>query len=1028
MKIQPTKESELIDFVKFNTSNAIVGEPVSVAPVLNHARCGTDTMVSINGVPGVRQTLQFANAGTKKIHIVAFTMEGGRLRTIDQETIEIEIGEAGDSTASCRGFRPIVQGRQVPEAGLTIEFQVENADALEAEDAVYQWEIDGDQQVVTRSPKLRWNFEDNLAADSPYTTFEVSVRATSKTGETSAPGRRTVSGWNRDYMNRQRGIVELKTEGIPEVVRDGDEYSVSYKLSNPGKTTVEIDTRQLEFLLTTESSPTPLREPARIKFSIPPSGSVSRTFSIPVDEVPNEMFGIALHFFGEAEPDFEAFGNIYAEVRHNHPLAVPVADPDLIDIIDNVDARLPGGLENQPVRIPDLIGNGIDRADGCSPAVVLTGTTPDKSTVMNALPGLSEFSSEEREGDPAMIPMSGHIPVSDDAVEGDPCFQFQDPPEEGLACQLTDEYEEVYIPGRLLNARKGDVILSPGSGSAIAELLMKVDPMEIYSHSGIMTSDYLQVRHSTASTNWLEKQKAGEFLGNEGTEGLSPTALKYAWPGTVTQTIDQAFEGSDFTGPDGNHYEITGFSNEISNNSTVGAIWPEVVKPDPRIEYEMPELRPLLNKVADAAAEIEGHYRFYAYTDASIFFERASIGGWLEKDTWWDQTRPTVCSSLIWGAIKSLEDPPPLEQDEPPLTARDLEQDDVGAMVQPNTPDGLYFYTEEERKTAAQWLYNHFYNLAEEQAGSAGKIFTDAPDDLANQVTNAFAFDWTGENDEGTHAKDSDEWKNPGSGNAVSPDTIRDYWDEPSIDEGRIEGLYGHFEKLVYRPGRIETRRVRRWKRVEPEKATLQVEVLYDGDRLAHATVEVAGQTKITDENGEATVSMSGGSYTVHAHKNQDGWYLSKKKEVQLDSGGTNTVTVSLDEPPEMYRLIGVSGTMELLDDDWFNNPRDKNPLIPSLARVGPHSKENTLNWKQTVDGEVTGKLRINFEWQPDGSIMADIWIGLFQDGDKELDESGSIVIGKDETRSFSGELKSGGVDNPHAWFNGTIKNGQASY
>lgn len=36
------------------------------------------------------------------------------------------------------------------------------------------------------------------------------------------------------------------------------------------------------------------------------------------------------------------------------------------------------------------------------------------------------------------------------------------PPSPAVSCQLTDEEEDVKIPGRFLNARKGDVIVSPG--------------------------------------------------------------------------------------------------------------------------------------------------------------------------------------------------------------------------------------------------------------------------------------------------------------------------------------------------------------------------------------------------------------------------------------------------------------------------------------------------------------------------------------------------------------------------------------
>jgi len=1003
-------------------------------------------------------------------------MEDGRKRVVDQQSITVEVAENTESKG-CRSFQPIVHARQVPQKGLAVEFRIENADDFETEEPTYRWEIDGETERVTQSPRFQYDFSDDLKADSPFTTFEVSVQAKSEDGIGSALGQRSVSVWNINYINRRQGIVELETVGRPELIREGDRYTVTYELHNPGNMTVEVDTRQVEFLTVDNAEPgseflvapgtetAPLHEPKSESFSISPSESVVREFGFPVEEAPDGMFGIGLHFFGRTvsemeefgvtakgpeadvdvsaeEREMEAFGNVYAELRREHPLARPILNPDLVDILDNIDAHLPDGLEKTPVKLPELLGNGGDQFDECSlmgvPASAGSGGTPDKSKILNTLPGASTPISDSKNGEEKeWVAMSGEegveIPDSDEATEGDHCLSYQDPPEEGLACQLTDEYRYVYIPGRILNARKGDIIISPGSGSAIAELLMKVDPMEVYSHSGIMTNDHLELRHSTASTEWLKSRKAGEALGQKGTEGLDPLALKYAWPGAITQKIDEAFQGSEFEDPGGTKREISAFTSEIISGSSTGVIWPEVVKPDPRLEHKISELRSLLNKVADKAAEIEAHYRFYAYTDASIFFDPEYIPDdpqYFEyrdpEDEWWEGTKPTVCTSLIWGAAKSLEDSPHLEMDAPPLTNRDLERNDKGAMVHEDTEDGLYFYTEDERRTAAKWLYDHFYNLASEQAGLLGQVLADAPDDLASQVTNTFAFDWSGINDDGKHAKDSHKWEDPGTGNAVSPDTIRNYWDAPSKENGRIQGLYGHSEKLVYRPGRVEKRRVRRWKRVEPEEATLKVDVSYQGNRLGHATVEVGGETGITDEDGNFHSSLPPGSYTVHAHKNQDGWYLSKQKEVQLDPGETETLSITLEEPPEMYRLVEASGAVEVLDDDWGDNPRDKMPFVGYFAQVGPHQKTATISWSHKVGGEVRGKVKINLEWQPDGDVKADVWMGLFQNGDKKKDTTASGVVPKDGKAEFTGELKSGGIDNPHAWFDGTLRNQQA--
>lgn len=1040
MRVKTLEDSDLIKFVKFSKNELYAGDSVVISPVLNRTLCDEDAMVSINGVPGSPQTLQFAEIGLKLIHIAVFTMREGYRRTVCQRTIEIEVAEPSDSSI-CEPFKPIVRAQQILRKDLTVEFRVKNASKIEDMTPTYVWTIGGDQTIVTQVPTLQYNYKNRLDSDESFSTFDVAVEVRVNGRIYSAVGQRTVSVWNRDVLNRLRGVVELETIGYPDIIRDGDFYTVNYELDNPIDESVKIDSRQVEFLTASES--VPLNEPEPVEFSVPASGSIKRQFEIPIESIPDDMFGIGLHFFGGAESDFSVFGNVYGELREN-PLAFPINDPRLIDILDNIDAGLEGGMLETPILIPELIEAVRQPADSCSSkysaiqAAVDSIDSIDKETLVEAISGFPTNNEEE-----GMIFMSGEMSNVEHATAGDKCSPSQEPPEEGLACQLTDEYDLVRIPGRILNARTGDVILSPGSGSAIAQVLMQVDPMQIYSHCGIMTKDHKEMRHSTASSDWLGNQLAGEMIGGyEGSEGLEPRALKYIWPGTITQRIDDAVNGSKFLGPDGNEYELSGFTNKIVEHSNIGLVWPLVVKPDPRLEYEISRLRSILHNVASAAENIDAHYRLYGYTDASIFFDEtyeAPI-----REGWWASgTKPTVCSSLIWAAVKSLSNEIFLEMEDEPLSVQDLEQDDKGAMVGDNTIDGLYFYTEEERKTAAQWLRHHFYIEAlttlREKVGilwDEVEFWTDLADDTANQITNAFAFDWTGENDEGTHSKDSRKWENPGSGNAVSPDDIGDYWDAPSLDDEQIEGLYGHSEKLVYRPGRLEKRRVRRWKRVEvePEKATLQVDVFYDGGRLGYATVEVGGEVGITDENGNFDIKLQvpPESYTVWVHKNHNGWYLSQKVEVQLDPGKTETVAITLEKPPAFFRLIEISGSMKLLDDDYTGNPQTLYILKPTVERIGPNDKTAKFKWDKSVGGEVCCRMTFEVEWQPDASVKVRAYAGLYEGSSPhphqrdELEDEGEIkfTVARDQAIGFECELT--GPADSHAWIDGTFYNHQA--
>jgi len=154
----------------------------------------------------------------------------------------------------------------------------------------------------------------------------------------------------------------------------------------------------------------------------------------------------------------------------------------------------------------------------------------------------------------------------------------------------------------------------------------------------------------------------------------------------------------------------------------------------------------------------------------------------------------------------------------------------------PETGDGLYFYSQSERQTAGKWLYNYIHQeVLNELAASSDfqtalddifrttgatwsvwnllkvlsifpvgtvslmlgisgevveklvQVFSDMPDDIASQICNAFADD-----DCRVEAKDSDHWTNPGDGYTVSPDNIIRSWAAPTAETGEyIHGVYG---------------------------------------------------------------------------------------------------------------------------------------------------------------------------------------------------------------------------------------------
>ena len=118
--------------------------------------------------------------------------------------------------------------------------------------------------------------------------------------------------------------------------------------------------------------------------------------------------------------------------------------------------------------------------------------------------------------------------------------------ESGRALALS----RVLLPGSFQNALKGDVILSPGQDGAdnmIGALLRSLSPSQYHSHSGLMTQNFFEITHCTAASQRLTASDNLTGLGGAG--GVKPDILQYAWPGTITQTIDAAINGERWNDP-----------------------------------------------------------------------------------------------------------------------------------------------------------------------------------------------------------------------------------------------------------------------------------------------------------------------------------------------------------------------------------------------------------------------------------------------------------------------------------------------
>jgi len=609
---------------------------------------------------------------------------------------------------------------------------------------------------------------------------------------------------------------------------------------------------------------------------------------------------------------------------------------------------------------------------------------------------------------------------SPDPVVGQECDPDNVPDNlpEGMVCQLTGETEWRYVPGRILNAKKGDLLLDPGGPGLVGQLLRQVTPPQFYSHCGIMSKNHIELRHSTGSDDWLKDHPAGSFAGHKGTDGFDSSALKYLWPGTVTQSIDNAYYGEWMTSPDTGPYRIADFSFRPDLSDTNTIIYPIVVKPNPF--EETAAVRTKLHAIADAALNINGHYRFYCYTKPEIALGAEGLAG---PDAGWAQgTLATVCSSFIWLAAQHAN----VKLEGPTKFTRviDLEPTDVvsGAAVSGTTLDGLYLYTAEERQAAGKWLYQQIYDTAHNKAGFWGTLFTDAPDDVANQVCNTFASDWDDDD-----SKDSDAWKSTDYANAVSVDNMI-WWDSPGPgNQEQFRSVYGHVEELFYRPGTYAQVPIYRWKLV-PTKGTLTGTVTANGD-VSGANVSLLGSGMpdvVVGADGRFQFDLvPSGDYTVSAGLNIGGYWNSANVPAHIDAGQTTNLTIALQPPPEVDRLVTVSVDMETdWSSLWAHSPHYYTDS--KSVRVHPFHSHEHLDF----GGGDTPRGQIGFDIDLNADLSIKVsWTAQEIDDEVEGTITGGAPVAKDGGLNWHGlvVVNDDPIDNDATTMSFTITNGRAN-
>ena len=669
------------------------------------------------------------------------------------------------------------------------------------------------------------------------------------------------------------------------------------------------------------------------------------------------------------------------------------------------------------------------------------------------------------------------LPESLRALLGTECDPEQCPADPRLVCAATDEVRWVPQPPRIANAVKGDLILTPGDGTGvIGTMLEQLEPRQYFDHMGIVIHDRELVRHATMAHDRVKRRDPGRYMtgsvfGEKApTDGFRADVMTYGWPGTITQSVGDAFfTGFNTVDPvTGRPYNAQGdffalnpgvaalpvpgpgasddawhawslqqsFADPeypgdeaypIHNFPFVPAYRPDtgqdidalVVKPAPDVEAALPTLRPLLERIADVATTIDGHYRFYAYTRAAISLDPAKAGPpagdplWQGKPpgaSWCAGTRPVVCSSFVWTAIQLAGAAYPRIELEGEVTE--------GPEELPAVPpvDGLYRYTVGERAAAGKALHDKLADTVRQEVyesvhelgadfpvdltkiglagllgaltGSAAAaaallgisletvadlvlLLDDMPDDVATQMCNTFAADRADE-------VNDDHWSAPGDGVAVSPDDIRLFWDVPDRGSGpRLwHGLYGSSEKMMLTWGRQEPRRVHRLDR-SAGPAYVRGAVRYRGQPVAGARVRFGCERAMTDRGAHDqigyAIEVPAGRYGAQA---EIYWPASQEmvtgeSVVDVRPGDqAGPVDIELQDPPEWRRMVRITGKIDTVrrvligSDDWSHSVINQlAPLTWAPDTWGdPPADASQLTWTPVLIGDLAQRYRVRVD------------------------------------------------------------------
>jgi hypothetical protein len=944
--------SFLIGKVDVSTTTPCANEPVKVdVSVVRPPVAGSSAaplLVSIDGRPAVLEggiaTWHTQTSGVGSRRITVTVSQGGVAET---RSIDIEI-----RSCATKFPRVVTTGTTTP---YEVEFTLTNPADLPGADRTFHWTFGDGTSAQTTTPHVRHSYADRLDRRTPELKFEAELRIV-RSGQPDASVKKTVIVPNIYAYGAARGFVQPLIKSNGQLAYDGATLIGEFSLRNLEPTPLTFTSRVVQRHFCDADRAPVNAAPESLSLSVAGASLHTEPVRLSRKDVRADVCGISVFLLGKTSDNLTAIASAHFATPARPLLTHPVTDGSVRQFLNDVSGS---GMVANPDRI-----------------------TQEELEVLKSQGRISHV--------PRLTDQMDGVLQSSDDLLGQPCNPDETPPDSTVTCQATEDWE--VTPPLIRNALKGDLIIVSAC-ETIGGLLRSVEPRQYYSHEGIFTQNYYALAESTTSE--------GRILSSvEGLDGrLDGNKLKYGWPGGLRQTVTTAFSELHAADPEGHIQVLRTFRPEAFRCAGDDLPSPVLVIRPP---IETPEVRSRLHAAADFALTSETHYRFFGYTYSNIAFDGdRNIDGRDYKTPFGEPEPATVSTSFLWHALRSND--VPLEGNEfedllrgffhtPDGSPEENDERRLGAEAVPEGTlgdnDGLYLYTEAERRLGARYIYDQTYDgVARVQDKGAYDTLGWSADvtlpmlmlltggdpaakrsqreRIASQFTNCFGFDMCGapgeplcpcsfnENQEYVCPSTMTAQEqaacnpkyvldNPGIGVAVSPDNFL-FWDTPH---------YGYWDYASYASGVF--RRVHQWAPAAGSGACGGTVVFEDGSTVEGARVVLQGSTTSTDDKGQFHFDAAqAGQFDILADIEHEGVRHWDTALVDIPADGecdpvelVLTVDGPYDDmkPVEVTeRRVLVRGNLHLHDDE---NGSDENADFPidTECVVSPVNRQVVLN------------------------------------------------------------------------------------